>query len=109
MSTPSSSSSRLSCRPARFGVAVALAVTTMLSGCFTSTGDFKSKAEKSITDDVAAEVGVTFTDVNCDTPIDQNAGTRFACQAIDADGGIWEFDNVIDAKNSLVVNIARRP
>lgn len=88
---------------------MAVASTALLSGCFTSTGDFKSKAEKSITDDVAAEVGVTFADVNCDAPVDQNAGTRFTCQAIDSDGGIWEFDNVIDAKNSLVVNIAKRP
>lgn len=80
-----------------------------LAGCFTSTGDFKSKAETVIVDQVGPEVGTTFSSVNCDEPIDQNIGTRFSCQAEDSDGRLWEFDNVIDGDNEFTVNISRRP
>ena len=80
-----------------------------LSGCFTSTADFKSDAEAFIEGEVAAQVDTTFTSVNCDEPIDQAVGTRFACQAIDADGAVWEFDNVIDAQGEFTINISRRP
>lgn len=80
-----------------------------LASCFTSTADFKSDAETFIADQVAPELDTTFTSVNCDEPLDQNVGTRFACQAIDAQGGVWEFDNVIDAEGEFTVNILRRP
>lgn len=80
-----------------------------LSGCFTSTADFKSDAEAFITERVAPEVGATFTNVNCVAPLDQQVGTRFDCSAVDTDGGVWEFDNVIDVENEFTVNISRRP
>jgi hypothetical protein len=80
-----------------------------LASCFTTTADFKSDAETFIAEQVPPAVETTFTSVNCDAPIDQNIGTRFACQAIDADGGVWEFDNVIDAEGEFTVNISRRP
>ncbi len=80
-----------------------------LAGCFTSAADFKSEAETYIADQVAAAVETAFTSVNCDAPIDQNVGTRFACQAIDDAGGIWEFDTVIDVEGEFTVNISRRP
>ena len=80
-----------------------------LASCFTSTSDFKSKAETVIVDQVGPQVETTFTSVNCDAPVDQNIGTRFACQAIDEAGGVWEFDNVIDADGEFTVNISRRP
>ncbi len=85
------------------------ATVTALTGCFTSTADFRSDAETFITERVAPEVGAEFTRVNCDEPLDQQIGTRFACQAIDADAGVWEFDNVIDAEGEFTVNIAQRP
>ncbi len=89
-------------------VSVALAGVS-LAGCFTSTADFKSDAETFIVDQVAPQVDTTFSSVNCDEPLDQAVGTRFGCQAIDATGGVWEFDNVIDAEGEFTVNISRRP
>jgi hypothetical protein len=80
----------------------------MLAGCFTSTADFKSDAEVFIADKVAAELDVVFESVNCDPPLDQNVGTRFACTAISDVGGVYEFDNVIDEPGKFTVNISRR-
>jgi hypothetical protein len=90
------------------GVLIA-AASTVLAGCFTSTADFKSDAEEFIAEQVPPAVEAEFTSVNCDAPVDQQIGTRFACQAIDTDGGVWEFDNVIDAENEFTVNISSRP
>lgn len=95
-------------RIARTGVLMA-ATATALSGCFTTTADFKSDAESFIAEQVPAAVGTEFSSVNCDTPANQETGTRFACQAIDTNGGVWEFDNVIDARNEFTVNISSRP
>ncbi len=86
-----------------------LTAAVALSGCFTSTADFKTDAETFIVERVAPEVEAEFTSVNCDEPLDQQIDTRFACQAIDADGGVWEFDNVIDAEGEFTVNISQRP
>jgi hypothetical protein len=90
-------------------LALVASSTVGLAGCFTSTADFKSDAETFIVDQVAPHVETTFTSVNCDEPLDQTVGTRFACQAVDADGGVWEFDNLIDADGEFTVNISRRP
>ena len=92
-----------------FGGAVALTAAVALSGCFTSTADFKTDAETFIVERVAPEVEAEFTSVNCDEPLDQQIDTRFACQAIDAEGGVWEFDNVIDAEGEFTVTISQRP
>ena len=81
----------------------------MLAGCFTSTADFKSEAEDFITDKVADGLDVTFESVNCDVPLDQEVGTNFSCTAITLDGGVYEFDNVIDEPGEFTVNISRRP
>ena len=80
-----------------------------LTGCFTTTADFKKDAEAYITNSVAPEVDAAFQSVLCEQPLDQDVGTRFACSAIDADGGVWEFDNVIDAPGEFTINVARRP
>jgi hypothetical protein len=80
-----------------------------LASCFTSTADFKSDAETFIAEQVSVQLGTTLTSVNCVAPIDQNVGTRFACQAIDDASGVWEFDNVIDAEGQFTVNISQRP
>jgi hypothetical protein len=83
--------------------------SVMLAGCFTSTADFKSDAEAFIADQVAAELDVVLESVNCDAPLDQDVGTRFACTAISEDGGLYEFDNVIDEPGKFTVNISRLP
>ena len=81
----------------------------MLAGCFTSTADFKSDAEAFIAGKVAAELDVVFESVNCEAPLDQAVGTNFACTAMSEDGGLYEFDNVIDEPGKFTVNISRRP
>ncbi len=86
-----------------------VAATLTVAGCFTSTSDFKSDAESFISNQVATDVGAEFASVNCEPPVDQQVGTRFGCEAIDAAGDVWEFDNVIDAKGEFRVTIARRP
>ena len=83
--------------------------SVMLTGCFTSTADFKSDAEAFITDKVGTELNVVFESVNCDSPLDQEIGTQFPCTAITVDGRLYEFDNVIDEPGEFTVNIARRP
>jgi|TARA_R110002110_G_scaffold80450_1_gene209613 hypothetical protein len=92
--------------PALLGLFV---VSIMLTGCFTSTADFKSDAEAFIADKVAAELGVVFESVNCDAPLDQEIGTNFACTAITLDGDVYEFNNGIDEPGKFTVNIFRRP
>ena len=91
------------------GPAVLVLAAVALSGCFTSTADFKKDAEAYIAASVAPEVGTVFESVACDQPLNQDVGTRFNCSAIDADGGVWEFDNVIDAPGEFTVNLSRRP
>lgn len=80
-----------------------------LSGCFTSTADFQKDAERYIQDVVAPDLDVAFNAVTCEQPLNQNVGTRFSCSAIDANGDVWEFDNLIDATNEFTVNVSRRP
>jgi hypothetical protein len=96
--------------PRRVSTLLGLFVASVtLTGCFTSTADFKSDAETFIADQVAAELEVVLKSVNCDSPLDQDVGTSFACTAITEDGGVYEFDNVIDAPGEFTVNISRRP
>ncbi|WP_395156307.1 hypothetical protein [Ilumatobacter sp.] len=83
--------------------------SVMLAGCFTSTADFKSDAEAFIADKVAAELDVIFESVNCNAPLDQEIGTTFACTALTLDGGVYEFNTVIDEPGEFTVNISRRP
>jgi hypothetical protein len=81
----------------------------VLASCFTSTADFKSEAESFIAEQVPEQIGTTLTNVDCVAPVNRDIGTRFACQAIDEAGAIWEFDNVIEAEGEFTVNISRRP
>lgn len=84
-------------------------VAVLLAGCFTTAADYQRDAEAYIETDVAAALEVTFDDVACVRPENQDVGTRFSCSALDADGGVWEFDNVITAENEFEVNVSRRP
>lgn len=87
----------------------ALAATFTLTGCFTSTADFATDAEDFIAETVAPELDVEFVSVDCDEPERQDVGTRFACTATDADGGVWTFDNEITDENEFTINVDRRP
>jgi hypothetical protein len=90
-------------------VVLAFAGLTVLTGCFTTSADFKSDAEDYIRDDVAPALEAEFTSVVCDEPPTQNVGTTFTCTATDASGGVWEFENSIDGKNQYTVDVTRQP
>ena len=91
----------------RLTAAAGMAIS--LTGCFTTTADFKQDAENYISSEVSTAVGATFQAVTCEEPASQAVGTRFTCSAIDDNGGVWEFDNLIDAENEFTVNVSRRP
>ncbi len=88
---------------------VVAAASSLLGACFTTTADFKRDAETFIEEQVAPELGTTFQSVTCMQPVDQEVGTTFTCSALDAGGGVWEFDNLIDAPGEFTVNISRSP
>ena len=89
----------------------AVATGFLLSGCFTSTADFQNDAEKFILEDegLAEAVETTFATVECQQPADQNSGTTFTCEAVDAEGDTWEFEIVILESNEYEVNVSRFP
>ena len=90
-------------------LALTLGAAAILSGCFTTSADFKNDAEDFIDTEVADVVGVDFVSVDCDEPVTQDIGTEFECRATDADGGEWVFVNEITAENEFTVNEDRRP
>jgi hypothetical protein len=88
-----------------------VAIGVLLSGCFTSTADFREKAEEFIVDDpgIAAELGVDLVSATCDEPVDQNVGTSFSCDAVDANGDTWGFDVEIAESNRIELSVSARP
>jgi hypothetical protein len=95
-----------------------LAATTMttlaalaLSGCFTTTADYREKAEKFIVEDegVSTELGVTLVSATCEEPADQEVGTTFACTGVDDTGASWGFDVEIAASNRIALSVSERP
>jgi len=94
---------------ALFGAPVACAFA--LSGCFTTTADFREEAEQFIVEDpgIAESLGVSMTSATCDEPPNQEAGTVFACTAIDENGGQWGFDVTIADSDSIELSVSERP
>lgn len=90
-------------------VAVVIVGAAALSGCFTTSADFRSDTEDYIETDVADEIGVEFETVECEAPVSQDVGTAYSCTATDAEGGMWVFDNEISGKNEFTVNVGRSP
>jgi hypothetical protein len=82
-----------------------------LSGCFTTTADYRQKAETFIVEDegVADELGVTLVSATCEEPADQEVGTTFACTAVDAAGGSWGFDVEIAESNRIALSVSEQP
>jgi hypothetical protein len=80
-----------------------------LTSCFDTTINYQRDAEAYIDDTVAEVLGVSFSQVECERPIDQNVGTRFECTALDTANGTWVFDNEIIAENEFEVNVFSRP
>lgn len=75
-----------------------------LGACSFSTGTSPSSAaEEAIEGGLAEQSGMTFTNIDCVTPIDGDVGTGFKCTATNADGATIEFDAVIDPDDSIFV------
>ncbi len=93
----------------------ALALTVALTGCFTSTADFRSDAETFIETNAGlqtalfADSDVAIESATCVEPESQDEGTSFGCTALDTDGDTWEFEVVITGSNEYEVNLARAP
>jgi hypothetical protein len=90
---------------------LALTATLALSGCFTTTADYRKEAEEFIVEDpsVAGELGVSLVSATCDEPTDQEVGTVFACTAVDAAGGDWGFDVEIGESDRIAISVSTRP
>jgi hypothetical protein len=82
-----------------------------LTGCFTSTADFRRDAETFILENqgLANAVETTFATAECDEPRSQDIGTAFACSAVDEDGRTWTFEIEITSSTEYEVNVARFP
>lgn len=81
---------------------VAIVASSVVVGCSTTTGDFKSEGEKFLeSPDLAAEAGYTFTDALCQEPPSVALGTRYSCTAVDNDGDQWEFVVEITGERAL--------
>lgn len=96
-------------------VATALVLVGLLSGCFTTTADFRSDAETFIVenaelrDALFPETDATIATATCAEPANQDEGTTFPCTATDSNGATWEFEIVISGSTEYDVNVARRP
>ena len=91
-------------RSTRVLVPVGVAALVVVSGCSTSTRDFKDEAEKFLeSKDLAAEAGYTYRDARCETPASTTIGTQFACGATDNDGDDWTFIAEITGAREIVI------
>lgn len=83
----------------------------VVTGCFTSTADFRDEAETFIVDEVAIpdEPDLSFSAATCEEPTRQDPGTVFGCTAIDNDGATWTFDVTIEEDNRILVSVDERP
>jgi len=97
-------------RPARWPALATLAALA-LSGCFTSTSDYREKAEEFIVEDagVADGLGVALVSATCEEPVDQEVGTTFACTATDENGDTWGFEVEIAESNRIELSVSDRP
>jgi hypothetical protein len=92
-----------------------VAAAAALTGCFTSTADFREDAETFIESDERLRAAAffdtagSFVEATCDEPASRDEGETFACTATDSNGDLWEFEIVITGTTEYEVVIARRP
>lgn len=99
-------------RPGPLTATAVIALAALaLSGCFTTTADYRQKAEEFIVEDegVAAELGVSLVSATCEEPADQAVGTIFACTAVDDTGGAWGFDVEIAESDRIELTVSDQP
>jgi hypothetical protein len=92
-------------------VAIGLLAGVGVTGCFTTTADYREQAESFILDDesIADGLGVAIVSVTCDEPTNQDVGTTFGCTAIDENDGEWAFEVEIEESNRIGVSVTERP
>ena len=95
-----------SARPTTLALAALL-----LTGCFTTTADFRSDAEDFIrtNDELRAALETSFPTATCEEPANRDTGTTFPCTAVDDQDRTWEFEIVIVDDNEYQVNVSRYP
>lgn len=100
-------------RPTRIVARLGLVVGALVAvtGCFTSTADFREEAETFIVDEVTipGETDVSFAAATCEEPASQDPGTVFGCTATDNEGATWTFDVTIEEDNRILVSVDERP
>jgi hypothetical protein len=91
--------------------ALATLAALAMSGCFSSTADYREKAEEFIVENagVADGLGVAVVSATCDEPVDQEVGTTFACTAVDENGDTWGFEVEIAESNRIELSVSERP
>lgn len=88
----------------RVALLPASAALVGLAACSASTTDFKQEGEKFLqSDEVADNVGFSFTDADCEEPANTDKGTTYTCTAVDNEGDTWEFTIEITGDNELTV------
>jgi len=96
---------------ARRPALVVVVAAVSLAGCFTSTADYRKKAERFIVENpgVAEGLGVALVSATCVEPTNQDVGTTFACTATDENGDTWGFEVEIGESNRIDVSVSDRP
>lgn len=77
-----------------------------VAACSPDEADFASEAESFIEDeddDVATEMGMTFSDADCEEPSSTDVGTTFSCNAVGDDGNTYVFTASIDGERSFQI------
>jgi hypothetical protein len=86
-----------------------------LSGCFTTTADFRQDAETFIVENdelrtaLFPDSDASFVSASCTEPANRDEGTTFPCTATDSNDDTWEFEIEITGSNEYEVNLARSP
>jgi hypothetical protein len=101
--------------PTAWAAASLIILAVGLTGCFTTTADFRNDAETFIEDNdelraaLFGQSATTFDTATCVEPENQDEGTTFPCSATDTTGATWEFEIVITGSTEYEVNVSRRP
>lgn len=102
-------------RPLVSSCAAVVGSTILVTGCFTTSADFRSDAEsylvenERLRDAIFVDSDTTFTTATCEDPANRDPGTTFSCSAVDSTGATWGFEIVITGSSSYKASVSRRP
>jgi hypothetical protein len=88
----------------RFAVLPAVALVA-LAACSADTTDYRSQTEDFITDNAEVQefIGVDVVEATCVEPSSTEVGTEYTCEAVDADGEVWDFEVTINADDQFLI------